>query len=174
MTTSILSSCPFWSPTTSNCKISLDGLFIPLDDHIDTYCKSADYCQCDQNRGKNCTDEVDLYHTVSERRQCDRHSGSHKITITQAGEYLEGINRRLTARIVDFSEGGLRLLAAKQLDRDTTVTCFFDENMPDYLRSGEAMIRWCRPLLNSNGYQAGLSFKDERFTLAMNSLGILT
>ncbi len=33
---------------------------------------------------------------------------------------------------------------------------------PEHLRSGAAIIRWCRPLRNNNGYQAGLSFRDDR------------
>ena len=169
MTKNRHTGCPFWSPTSGNCKQSLEGLFIPLDDHIDNLCKSSNYRQCVQHRVDFRTDEVELHHTVSERRQFDRHSGSQEITIIHADEYTDDKTPQLSARVVDFSHGGIRLLAPMQLSRDTTVTCSLDDSFPEHLRSGAAMIRWCRPLLNNNGYQAGLSFRDDRITLALRS-----
>ncbi len=112
---------------------------------------------------------MELYHIVSERRQFDRQSGFQKITIVQADEYIEDVSPQLSAQVVDFSQGGIRLLASTQLNRDTTVTCSLDDTFPEHLRSGAAMIRWCRPLLNNSGYQAGLSFHDDRISLALQS-----
>lgn len=171
MTNNRHSGCPFWSPSSCNCVLSLEGLFIPLDDHIETFCRSDNYSQCDQHRVNISTDEMDLYHTVSERRQFDRHSGSQEITIIQTDEYFDDKNPLLAARVVDFSQGGIRLLAPMQLSRDTTVTCALDDSFPEHLRSSAAMIRWCRPLLNNGGYQAGLSFRDARIPLALRSHG---
>ena len=169
MTKTRHSGCPFWSPTSGNCKISLEGLFIPLQHHIDTFCRTEDFCHCEQHRGKNGTGEMELCHTVAERRRFDRHSGSQKITIVPADEYMDDNILSLSAQVIDFSRGGIRLLASKQLDRDLTVTCSFDDSFPDHLQSGDAKIRWCRPLLNCHGYQAGLSFKDEQLSLALSS-----
>ena len=169
MTNNRHSGCPFWSPSSCNCVLSLEGLFIPLDDHIEAFCRSDNYSQCDQHRVNISTDEMDLYHTVSERRQFDRHSGSQEITIIHADEYTDDNIPQLAARVVDFSQGGIRLLAPTQLNRDMAVTCSLDDSFPEHLRSGAAMIRWCRPLLNNNGFQAGLSFRDDRIALALRS-----
>lgn len=169
MTKNRHSGCPFWSPTSGNCKLSLEGLFIPLDDHIDAFCRSGNYSQCVQHRVDFSTDEMELYHSVSERRQFDRHSGSQEITIFHADQYNDDSSPQLAARVVDFSQGGIRLLAPNHLNRDTTVTCSLDDSFPEHLRSGAAMIRWCRPLLNNNGFQLGLSFRDDRIPLALRS-----
>jgi len=169
MTKNRFPGCPFWSPTTGNCKLSLEGLFIPLDDYIDSFCKSSNYSQCEQHRVNNSTEAIELYHIVSERRQFDRQTGFQKITIVPADEYIDDAPPQLSAQVVDFSQGGIRLLAPMQLDRDTAVTCSLDETFPEHLRSAAAMIRWCRPLLNNSGYQAGLSFRDDRISLALQS-----
>jgi len=112
---------------------------------------------------------MELCHTVAERRRFDRHSGSQKITIAPADEYIDENIPHLSAQVIDFSRGGIRLLASKQLDMDSNVTCSFDESFPMHVRSGDAKICWCRPLLNCHGYQAGLSFRDEQLSLALSS-----
>ncbi len=162
-------NCPLWSPTHGNCKISDEGLFIPLDGHTDTFCKSPDYFLCEHYCVNSPTDEISLHNTVSERRQFDRHSRFQEIKIIQSAEYIDDTDAQLSARVVDFSQNGIRLLAPAQLDRDTTVTCALDDSFPEHLRSSAAMIRWCRPLLNNSGYQAGLSFRDDRISLALRS-----
>ena len=162
-------TCPFWSPTTGSCKISHEGLFIPLDSHLNSYCKSVDYSLCDQYRVEKPTEGGDTYHIVADRRQFYRHSGMQEITIIQTDEYLNGSTPRLPAQVIDFSRGGIRLLASQYLDREATVTCSFDDTFPSHLRSGAAEIRWCRPLLNNSGYQAGLSFRDKQLCHALSS-----
>ena len=169
MTKNRHSSCPFWSPTSGNCKISNEGLFIPLDDHIDIFCKSDEYSGCEHFCVNSATGNKTVCNTVSERRRSDRHSGFQEIKIIQSPEYTDQQSSHLSAHVVDFSENGIRLLAATQLDRDSTVTCALDDRYPEHLRSAAAMIRWCRPLRNNGGYQAGLSFRDSRISIALSS-----
>ncbi len=169
MTKNRHSSCPFWSPTSGNCKISHEGLCIPLDDHIDAFCKSEEYHGCEHFCVNSATDNKAACNTVSERRRSDRHFGFQEIKIIQSPEYTDDQGSHLSAHVVDFSENGIRLLAATQLDRDSTVTCALDERYPEHLRSAAAMIRWCRPLRNNGGYQVGLSFRDDRISTALSS-----
>lgn len=169
MTKNIASNCPFWSPTSGNCKISHEGLFIPLDNHTNIFCKSGEYCGCEHYCVNSTTDDSSVCNTVSERRLSDRHSGFQEIKIIQSAEYIDDKSPQLSAHVVDFSRKGIRLLAATQLDRDSTVTCSLDDSFPEHLRSAAAMIRWCRPLRNNNGYQAGLSFLDDRISKALGS-----
>ena len=169
MTKNIHSRCPFWSPTSGNCNISHKGLFIPLDNHINIFCKSDEYCVCEHFCVNSTTEDSSVCNTVSERRRSDRHSGFQEIKISVSDEYIDDKNPHLSAHVVDFSRNGIRLLAATQLDRDSTVTCALDDSYPEHLRTAAAMIRWCRPLRNNNGYQAGLSFRDDRISTALSS-----
>ena len=163
------STCPFWTPSTGNCRVSQDGLFIPLESHINSFCKSSNYAQCQQHRENERRADEQVYDIVAERRRFHRHSGSQEITLIQTDEYYHDSGPQLPAQMIDFSEGGMRLLASEQLDRDATVTCTLGNDFPPHLRSGTARIRWCRPLMNSKGYQAGLAFRDELISKALNS-----
>ena len=162
------SRCPFWSPTAGNCSISLERLFIPLDSHAAKFCNCEYYTQCQQYTLKNEPDEI---HTgsVSDRRQHHRHAESCDITITKTVDYLEDSSFIVAATVIDFSKGGIRLLLKENLNNDSAVTCSFRSEHTAPLKSGPALIRWCEPLLNQNGFQAGLAFKDDTLPLAMDS-----
>jgi len=161
-------NCPFWSPSTGNCNVLVDGIFIPLEEHVETYCKTEDHRFCKYHTKESLAQLV-MDKEVSERRQFDRHAGSQQITIIQSGGHNDNEDNHLTARIVDLSKGGIRLLSTEQLSRDATVTCSLGDDFPEHLRSGSALIRWSRPLLNSSGFQAGLAFRDDILPLAVSS-----
>ena len=160
-------TCPFWSPSAGNCTVSLDGLFIPMDNHIDTFCNSRSYTGCFQYQCKNTFQKLD--DAVSDRRQHRRHADSRDITLIKNEHYPEDVQIPVMATIIDFSKGGVRLLLKENLSRNSAVTCTLGNDLPEHLRTGPAMIRWCRPLLNKNGYQAGLAFKDEVLPMALGS-----
>ena len=160
--------CPFWSPSAGNCTISLDGLFIPLDNHIDKFCNSPCHTECTQYQNKTITQKF-TEKSVADRRQYHRHADSRDIILIRKELYPEDGSLPLAATIIDFSKGGVRLLLKENLLRNSAVTCSLGNDLPEHLRTGPAMIRWCRPLLNKNGYQAGLAFKDDKLPLALSS-----
>lgn len=161
-------TCPFWSPSAGSCTISLEGLFIPLDNHIDEFCNSSCHTECTQYQSKNIIRKF-AEKSVGDRRQYHRHADSKDITLIRKEIYPEDASLPLAATIIDFSKGGVRLLLKENLLRNSSVTCSMGNDLPEHLRTGPAMIRWCRPLLNKNGYQAGLAFKDDILPRALSS-----
>ena len=38
--------CPFWSGQAQQCSVNQEGLFIPLEPHVEKYCTCRDYTDC--------------------------------------------------------------------------------------------------------------------------------
>jgi len=154
--------CPFWSSMAQKCRISSDGLFIPLDDHIDVYCTTKDYPMCLQYSMSNEIPEVgDEADQQANRRNYPRMEAEYRVTlvkITETGRLARHFS--LPATTVDISKGGMRLATSEQLIDDTRIAFSFIDNMPKDLRSGIAKIKWSRRNEATGVYHAGLAFED--------------
>lgn len=167
MSTKKETSCPFWSPVKRSCSIALDGLFIPTEDHIEIYCKTSDYPFCAQYNGQ--LDSGVPACSINDRRHFGRYISSHRITLVKTNDSHEQTPVTVLATTIDLSEGGIRVFSAENLTEATTLHFSLDENFPEQLQSGVAEIKWCLPQISSNGFQAGLAFKDDAFITAMSS-----
>jgi len=159
--------CPFWSPAKRSCSIALDGLFIPTEDHIGIYCKTSDFPFCAQYNGQ--LDSGVPSCNIEDRRNFGRYISSHRITLVKTDTSHEDTPVTFLATTIDLSEGGIRVFSAENLTEDTILHFSLDENFPESLQSGVAEIKWCLPQISSNGFQAGLAFKDDAFISAMGS-----
>ena len=132
-----LGSCPFWSALSLKCQICSGGLFIPLDDHMEVYCKTPHYPQClqyslQQNNqleisGTICTDKRN-------RRKFPRIEESHKITLVKLNESGEIATHLTTpAKTLDLSNGGMRLTTNKPLVKTSLIYFSFDHSFPKNL-----------------------------------------
>ena len=154
--------CPFWSSFAQKCRISNDGLFIPLDDHIDIYCTTEDYPMCLQYSMNNEIPEMDDGADHREnRRNYPRMEAEYRVTlvkITETGRLARHFSLRATT--VDISKGGMRLVTSEQLIDDTRIAFSFIDNMPKDLQSGIAKIKWSRKNEATGTYHSGLAFED--------------
>jgi hypothetical protein len=154
--------CPFWSSFAQKCRISSDGLFIPLDDHIDVYCTTKDYPMCLQYSMNNEIPEMDdSLDTQENRRNFPRMEANYRVTlvkITETGRLARHFS--LHATTVDISKGGMRLATSEQLVDDTRIAFSFIDNMPKDLQSGIAKIKWSKRSEATGIYHAGLAFED--------------
>jgi len=166
------SFCPFWSPISLKCSLCSEGLFIPLDDHIEVYCKTEEYPMClqynlshDSNvRSSSGTD----YLSNENRRKYDRFESTHRITLVRlSGSGTIASHFSTPASTIDMSMGGLRLRTQEPLINDTVVRFSFDDSVPQLLQSGTATIKWCYRLIDSSEYQAGLAFRSNQTVEAM-------
>jgi len=154
--------CPFWSDLAQKCRISSDGLFIPLDDHIDVYCTTRDYPLCLQYSMNNDIPEiVDDPAERENRRNFPRTEAQYRVTlvkITETGRLAKHFS--LHATTIDISKGGMRLATSEQLVDDTCIAFSFIDNMPQNMQSGIAKIRWSKKNEETGNYHAGLAFED--------------
>jgi len=154
--------CPFWSNLAQKCRISNDGLFIPLDDHIDIYCTTVDYSLCLQYSMN--TDIPEITDDAAEhenRRNSPRFAAQYRVTlvkITETGRLAKHFS--LHATTVDISKGGMRLVTSEQLVDDTRIAFSFIDNLPRELQSGIAKIKWSKKTDAAGAYHAGLAFED--------------
>ncbi|MBW2659737.1 MAG: PilZ domain-containing protein [Deltaproteobacteria bacterium] len=171
------------------CKLCNDGLFIPLEDHINIYCKTANYPQCLQyslyaDAGSSSPAGDD--YTLKNRRQFPRTEVQHRITLikyTQSGEIAT--HYPVTAKTLDVGAGGMQITITdplapdtevqfafddsfpKPLQSGTEVQFAFDDSFPKPLQSGTGRIEWCNRMVDGSAYHAGLSFKEKEISRAM-------
>ena len=164
-------SCPFWSPSTLSCSLCSGGLFIPLDeDHIEVYCKTAEFPQCLKfklNRESILRLRSDAV-ANDNRRKHARVKCSHNMTLawlSDSGKIASHTSIGVAA--IDMSMGGLRLRSLSPLSNDTVVRFSFDDPIPGLPQSGTAYIKWCHRLIDRAEYQSGLAFRSNHTVEAM-------
>jgi len=164
-------SCPFWLADALKCKLCNDGLFIPFDDHIKTYCKTIHHSQCQQYTlyAEKYLQSSETFDTTSaNRRQHPRMEAYHKITLvksTQSGELIT--HHSTMAKTLDISRNGMRLEVETPLLNDTMIQFSFDDSFPKELQTGIGQIKWCNKQIDEPGYKIGLSLHGVQAIEAM-------
>lgn len=164
-------ACPFWSAQSLKCQLCQGGLFIPLDDHIDVYCKTLNYPQCMQYTlySANHVQLMAKYRQANRNlRKYERIEICHKVTLVKlvgSGQVASHIST--IGKTLDLSMGGMRLATEKPLINDTIVRFSFEEFFPKNLQEGTGQIAWCNKQIDEPGYQAGISFQDDHLIDAM-------
>lgn len=165
-------TCFFWSPKDRSCKLSSEGLFIPLDDHIEIYCKSPDHKLCLQySMSVHAAQQEDsAYEDRVNRRAYTRFNSTHQVTLVRLKDSGNiAFHHATKANTLDLSSGGMRLVAREPIMSDTLMQFSFDDSFPELLQKGVAKTRWCRSVQDSLDYQIGIEFIDDEVKAAMDS-----
>lgn len=165
-------SCPYWSPISLKCSLCNEGLFIPLENHIEVYCRTEAHTMCTQYILSSEFYSPSLVENTApphdNRRRHIRVEDRHRITLTRLHRPGTPAPQVSTpARTIDLSIGGLRLQTAEPLVNDTVIQFSFDDFAPDFPLAGTATVRWCHRLVDSSDYQAGLAFSNDQTAEAM-------
>ena len=165
-------SCPYWSPSSLKCSLCNEGLFIPLENHIEIYCRTEAFTMCTQYSLGSEINHRSLPENSAaphdNRRRHIRVKDSHYITLIPLNRSETSVPPVATpARTMDLSIGGLRLQTAEPLINDTVIRFSFDDLAPDFPLAGTATVKWCHRLVDSSEYQAGLAFTSEQTAEAM-------
>ncbi len=166
--------CPFWSPAEKTCKMQAPGLFIPLDDHVEIYCKRPEYVLCRQYRlGQDInreTGKAALNIKTGNRRQHPRITSNHLLSLVRLSDSGQVVcNRPSRASTLDLSSGGMRLTTRELLMHDSIIQFHFKSPFPSTLKSGLAQVKWCELAGNDLEYHAGLAFQNDEVVRAMDS-----
>jgi hypothetical protein len=164
--------CLFWSSAEKICKMQDSGLFIPLDDHIEIYCKRAEHVLCQQYKlsvsAKKESQEDKGIETIN-RRMHPRIKGNYNLTLLRLNESGNIISDHpSTASTLDLSSAGMRLTTRELLMHDSIIQFHFKNSFPSPLKSGLAQVKWCIPAGNDLQYMAGLAFQSDQVIQAMN------
>lgn len=165
--------CPFWSTVSMKCSISNGGLFIPLDDHVETYCYTLHFGSCSQYifHSENQILLQGRFQKVAEnRRKYMRFESSCYMTMVKVFEFGERLSHFIPeAKTVDLSKGGVRMAIDTPLAGNAMIQFSFDESFPQILNDITGQVEWCNKQIDEPGYQAGISFKESSVIEAMGS-----
>lgn len=169
--TTPLDRCPHWSALSMKCRICKDGLFIPLDSHIEIYCKTPEYPQCLQY-SLHTTNLLDRIKTTRQleknRRKFKRFEANYKITLVKLIHSGAIVTHSATvAETLDLSSAGMRVTTNKALFNDAELQFSFDTSFPEELQNCTGQVAWCNKEIDTHGYQAGICFHDDRTISAM-------
>jgi len=165
--------CPFWSTVSMKCSISNGGLFIPLDDHAETYCYSLHFGSCNQytfHSENQILLQGRVRKTEENRRKYLRFETSYCITMVKIFGFGERLSHFLPeAKTIDMSKGGMRMVIDTPLADNAMIQFSFDESFPQILNDITGQVEWCNKQIDAPGYQAGISFKEAHIIEAMGS-----
>ena len=155
--------CPFWSAKAAKCTICDNGLFIPLDNHVEAFCKTSRFPACMQY-ALYSENHIDLQEKVRNsevnRRKYLRIESSHTISLIKIFESGNLVSQEpYRALTIDISKNGMRLATDKPLVRNALVEFSFDDYFPLNIHEATGQIEWCNKQVDEPGYQAGVSFQ---------------
>ncbi len=156
--------CPHWSSTGRNCMLCRNGLFLPVSEHVATYCLTSNYTSCPQFiealvEAGGPVPSRDI--TARDRRRHDRIPARFSFRLSEllAEDALENPIDD-SACTVDLSPGGIRFESPRPLSVDARVKFFISPGSSDDLLAGTGRVRWCRSLENVPLFHVGIAFAD--------------
>ncbi len=157
-------TCEFWSASEHTFKVCNSGLFIPLEDHIEIYCKTSEHILCIQyNMNIQLTQKQNSGSSVN-RRQHLRVKESGQISLVrlnESGNVVSHLPEK--ASMLDLSMGGMRVNSRELLLNDSIVQFTFSgDDAHSTMQSGIAKVRWSCPINNDALYQIGLAFQSDQ------------
>ena len=165
------SKCPFWSATSVKCSACNGGIFIPLDDHVEAFCKTFHFTECEEYtlHTENQTSLEEKVRKFEEnRRKYIRIESSHRLTLVKIFESDKPESSFSTSvNTLDVCQGGMRVATEKALVGDMIVQFSFDKSFPHLLHQVTGQVEWCNKQVDEPGYQAGVSFQGDHIRKAM-------
>ncbi|HEB49262.1 MAG TPA: PilZ domain-containing protein [Desulfobulbus sp.] len=156
--------CPHWSTAGRNCLLCRNGLFLPVADHVKTYCLTNNYTSCPQfiealARGDGLC--VSGNPVEQNRRRHDRIPARFSFRLSELldEDALETLIDD-SACTVDLSPGGIRFESPRSLSVDSQVKFFISSHGSDDSLGGTGRVRWCRSLDNAPLFHVGIAFAD--------------
>lgn len=167
--------CPYWGGRGgAKCEMTKDGVFIPLVEHVRSYCQDEQYyLQCEQYKRslglltERRQAEAAGLESVS-RRRYRRVATRLPVSLALCDE--DGLAAKVVdnrAVTLDMSFGGLRLEGSQFLEASSLVAFTFDEQFSRPGWTGFGAVQWCRVGEQAGAFQAGVAIIDQRTSQAI-------
>jgi len=158
--------CPYFVKEMNSCSSSRDGIYLPPQVHVLTYCLSSMYEECaiyKQFCPVAAEKKSNTFGDLEDRRAFNRVNEQKKVLIRTSspqgivvGDFVE------MALTLDYSKGGMRIALDKEIPANTLLLFDFDDDFLIPRFQGLASLRWHRKI-DGNDYkvEAGLEFRDK-------------
>lgn len=151
--------CPFWTEETRRCSIGRNGLFIPLESHILSYCKSSHFKKCSLYKTELTMVESGREGSFYNRRKHHRNPTKQQVVLRYFDDNGHCIlDRPKSADTVNLSAGGMQVCTGEPLMNETIIHFSFLTSSSKDKQKGLARVTWCRYEKEAKRYTAGLSF----------------
>lgn len=153
--------CPFWSSTSRRCKAYHNGVFIPLEDYISSFCTSEKHIHCHQYKDEIVLQQSGTNRYSHNRRKHSRFPAAKQLILSeidQSGKAVTGKVEFAYAR--NRSAGGMQIQTKCPLFLGTLLTFSEKDSDTSNHNDGLAEVAWCHYQEDSLSYLAGLHFQD--------------
>ncbi len=146
------------------CSLTKGGIYIPLPEHIEMFCKTPHYIECEQySRGQKLSSELpsDEAFIDNGRREFRRIPDILALTLAscdETGHPCQILDAH--ACTIDLSPGGMQLESRHALMMNNLIAFTFGPHFSTPNHTGIGQIRWCREVNEPDLFHAGLSFID--------------
>ena len=155
-----IDNCPHWAADKRNCLLSQHGLYLPVQEHIDSYCEGGNFLSCSQYIACVQTPEKAKPEEVVNQRRFPRIPARFSFRLAEhAGDNLNWIIDD-AATTVDLSPVGIRFECYRSLQQGKEVFFSLNGDFSDAPLRGSGEVKWCRSLENAPLYHAGIAFTD--------------
>ncbi|MEW6218455.1 MAG: PilZ domain-containing protein [Thermodesulfobacteriota bacterium] len=163
--------CPYWDLRRHDCMMTGAGVFIPLPDHIDAFCRTLEFASCKHFR-RSCelqrarAEERGILFTDG-RRRYPRLPSRVSVALAAANGNGQGQILADQAHTVDLSIGGMRVETPTSLPAEKMVLFTFGEGFARPAFQGLGQIRWADRVPDGT-FQAGVAFLDYQTSQAVS------
>ena len=159
------SCCPYWSQADNNCQHGKSGLYLPVVEHITTYCQTEHYGSCPRYMGAEIPEAVGSGKTEmadsENRRRYQRLPGRYSFRLFRGNQELSLASLiDDSAFTIDLSPGGIRFESHQPVQVGTVINFLLNGDFAPTALKGQGQVRWCMPLRDTDVYHAGIAFSD--------------
>lgn len=161
-------TCPYWQKSKCGSKIGTDGLYIPLDEHIQMYCESPNYSLCSQYLECDDAEQNKTGPKLNKRKRA-RVSSKQPITIVYLNDSGNVVSKEIhKAMTIDLSMGGMRLITDEPIMKNSLIQFSLNDADSSKSEEGIAISRWCNQLQDQDRYHVGFAYHNKETSARMS------
>lgn len=156
--------CFYWDERLKTCRSSAGGLFLPVEEHIVTYCQTEHHVACVYFRDVAVDASAGTVEDQDDRRRYSRVVGRYPFQINDIAINCDTKQSIVIyASAIDFSLGGIRFETDHLLPVDTLIEFALTGSYSNVLMNGIGRVKWCRSREDSSRFHVGVAFAEKIF-----------
>jgi hypothetical protein len=163
----VRSSCPHWDAENRLCLLVQDGLFLPVNTHIATFCLDSQHTLCAhfERLAEQELQNGDNTQAPANRRRSVRIPYHLPFRFSEIpGSDQPPLIREDDAWTVDLSDHGIRFATRQLLTVDTTIHFILGMDDTSTKFEGTGRVIWSVPLANMPIFHAGIVLTDRKMS----------
>ncbi len=161
--------CPYWLAKSRKCLISSKGLFIPLENHISTYCTTSKHTNCHLYRDELFLQQSGNSTSKHNRRRFNRFPGGKRLILHQVTNTDTRDTSSKTAYTTNQSAGGMQIRTQSPLFHGSLISFSYDKSSRSSQQKNLARVMWCQYQKDTLVYLAGLAFQSDNHSKSASS-----